>query len=70
MDEQVYVKCSSHRARDKLFRLLGDKPKGYWSFDHGNHYGIFLIPADKLESAREITGVTKLRNTEGLMKCW
>lgn len=64
----VLVKCNSHRSREKLKYLLGFSPKGYYS-SYSRHH-VYEIPADKLESALEITGVTKSRKIYQIHPTW
>jgi len=64
----VLVRVSSHRSRERLFRLLGSEPDAFYSFrDSGNFYA---IPAERLDEARKIAGVTKARPKGELLRCW
>lgn len=66
------VKCHSHRARHKLFALLGDANReALYSFhrDVGTG-GAYRIPAEFEERAKAITGVTGMREGDDLHKCW
>lgn len=65
----VFVRCKSHRDRKKLFSLLGYAPQGYWSWDDYATGGFYLIPEDKLEAARKIRGVCRVRKTGDLREC-
>jgi hypothetical protein len=64
----IPVKCGSHRARQKLERLLGYAPKEYYSFYARNH--VYEVPADKLTEALAIKGVTKSRKIYKLSQAW
>ena len=67
----VFVKCGSHRAREKLTRLLGGgEHKSYYSWDHPSKGGYYKIPVDKLAEARKIPGVSKSKNQDDLALCW
>lgn len=75
---KVFVRCNSHRSREKLTRLLGYYPPEYYCLLPSNKPGclfnaphFWLIPADKLEKAKEITGITKARINPDwkLMEC-
>jgi len=65
---KVLVKCGSHRARHKLERLLGYTPQAYYSFYARNH--AYEVPADKLDSALAIKGVTKSRKMYKIFPTW
>lgn len=69
MSETVFVRVRSHRATDRLKRLL-DVPKLDWHFNMWEGNSFALIPADKLQDAREIPGVTLARPKHELMRCW
>jgi hypothetical protein len=67
----VFVKCASHRARDRLTRLMGGQPmQCYWSWHHPAKGGYFLIPESKLAEARKIPGVTRSSHQDDLALCW
>ncbi len=73
VNEMVFVRCASHRARNKLTGMLRDI-EAYYPIDFNvkKKKGTYLIPANELKRARGITGVTKCRdqnrNNYGL--CW
>jgi hypothetical protein len=68
---KVFVKCGSHRARDRLTMLLDvEKMPCYWSFRHPAKGGYFKIPEERLAEARKIPGVTKATNPQELSPCW
>lgn len=66
------VKCGSHRAREKMLRLVGrDNAQALFSMrrDTGTG-GVYRIPAELAPAAKQITGVTGFRDGEDLLKCW
>lgn len=67
--ESVIVRVGSHRARHKLYALLGvSELQWYYNFEDGNNFA--AIPTDCLAEARTITGVTLARPKGKLFKCW
>jgi hypothetical protein len=69
MSDEVFVRTKSHRARHKLDALLGYHPPYYWTWEDGGEFA--KIPADKLDEARKIKGITKARKKpEDLCACW
>lgn len=56
MSEIAIVRVKSHRAMDKLVRLLGYSPVYYWSMlsDH-----VYEVPKDLLPEILKIKGITK-----------
>lgn len=65
----VYVRCASHRARNRLSAYRVDDHE-FWHWDRPNLYGICLIDESDLAEARKIPGVTKCREQTGWNKCW
>ena len=68
----IFVLCNSHRARDKLFRLIGRRD-GYYVADLSSrlhHRGIYAVTQSELDQARSIKGIRKLRDSSKLAKCW
>lgn len=66
------VAASSHRGRQKLYRLV-EPIESLYSLERGQSFakgGIFRIPAGYLNEARAITGITKTRDGDDLMRCW
>lgn len=70
--DRVLVKCGSHRARNKLFALLGDaESEALYSLQRETgHGGAYRIPAEFADAAKAITGVSGLRDGDDLHKCW
>lgn len=73
----MFIKFSSHRARDNCLRALGRKgdQSYYISFtskrSEMHHQGIYDIPKEELEKIKDIKGWTRLRGPfDDLMKCW
>lgn len=70
-EPSVFVRCSSHRARERLIRLIGKGPQqSYFRWEDTASRGIYLIPTSLLAEARQISGITKLRKTDGVRRCW
>lgn len=68
-EDAVFVRVRSHRASDKLKRLLNvEKLDWYFNFWDGNNF--VRIPADRLNDARQIKGITLARPTHHLHQCW
>ena len=68
----VWVKCSSHRARDKMLRALTDENKcSYYSLHRDTGKGTYHLTYDEYALVKDITGISKLRGPfDDLMKCW
>ena len=64
----VLVRLSSHRAADRLERLLGVKRLD-WHFTWGNGGTFALIPSDRLAEARKIPSVTLARPKGKVYRC-
>lgn len=58
-DDVVWVNCSSHRAHDKIARVLGEKPADFFIMPSFRHY--LRVPAGFADQVRTITGVRVLR---------
>lgn len=66
------VKCYSHRAREKMLRLVGrENAQTLYSLrrDVGTG-GVYRIPAELAPAAKQITGVTGFRDGPDLHPCW
>lgn len=70
--ETAIVQCGSHRARRKLFNLVGEEnAEAFYSFDRGaGTGGIYRIPREHVAEAKAITGVSGFRDGDDLMRCW
>lgn len=71
MSDELYVRCKSHRSREKVFRVLG-KLTCYYSFqrDAGTG-GCYKVSPSQYEQIKGITGVSKLRGPyDDILKCW
>lgn len=64
---QTMVRTSSHRSRNRLARLLGERPPYYWTMAAGGCFA--LIPTDRLDEAERIPGITKPRQDANYGKC-
>lgn len=67
MPETAFVRVASHRATDKLNRLLGYYPQCYRRWRKRGYY--YEIPADQLAAALAITGIFKSRRTAEHFAC-
>lgn len=72
MNETVLIKAGSHRARHKLFALVGkENTEALFSMRREvGHGGAFRIPKRFEIEAKEITGISGLRDGDDLLKCW
>lgn len=79
-EKTCFVRCASHRARERLARMLGYKPPEFYKLTFGGRgeFGIgsihvYQIPESKLEAARKIPGVTRSRDQDtgpdGFSRC-
>lgn len=68
--EGTLVRVSSHRARQKLERLLGFAPQSYFNLSRGNDF--YYVPTDRAAEVLAITGIKPAREVKGkrLMKSW
>lgn len=66
-----FARCSSHRARHRLFRALRRIPNAYWSPQRPCLHGIYEITDAERETVKGVKGVTVIRgDTSDLMRCW
>lgn len=61
------VRCYSHRSREKMERVLGYKPREFYSFFKKGHR--WEVPIDKLPTVLGIKGIKKSRWSDDLMEC-
>lgn len=77
----IYLKTSSHRAREKLVRFLGRKPDAYYTWPLGGV--LVLVTAEELARLQTeehwslkrkyplgIAGLTRYRGKEEPARCW
>jgi len=66
------VKCGSHRAREKMLRLMPDERDAvaFYSFHRETGKGVYRIPANLAASAKSIVGVSGFRDGPDLHPCW
>ena len=73
-DDEVFLRCASHRACERLFRTLGRKPQAFYRFDPPiAGKGVYLVSRMEAEqiAQKPIKGVTWFRgSTDALRKCW
>lgn len=60
------VKVGSHRAREKLARLLGYLPPGYYSWRREGEW--YEVPHDTLAEALAIKGITRAKRKSDLKR--
>jgi hypothetical protein len=65
----TFVRVRSHRAADRLRRLLGVSRLD-WHFNMWEGNEFVLIPAERVTEARKIPGVTVARTRRELHRCW
>jgi hypothetical protein len=70
MTEKTLVRCASHRARQKLFRLLPEEPQGFYSWQTRATGGFYEIPSNRVPDALKITGITKASSKFKYSQCW
>jgi hypothetical protein len=70
MSNTVFVRLGSHRASDKLTRVLGQAPQTYFSRYHPGNLAEIL--ADRLTDALQIRGIARanVRDPERWHRCW
>jgi hypothetical protein len=63
------VRCQSHRARERLFRLVGEENcEGVFSMFRNTNYGAYRIPAEQASAAKALSGVSGMREGDDLMR--
>jgi hypothetical protein len=55
----ILVRVNSHRARERLYRLLGKPARGYFSFRFKGEFR--EVPESKIVEALKIKGISKTR---------
>ncbi len=65
----VILRTKSHRARERLDRIIGRHPQYYWTWEDG---GCFAeVTAAEYHAVRNIKGISKARLPhESLRRCW
>ncbi|MCI1192596.1 hypothetical protein MOJ79_12150 [Calidifontimicrobium sp. SYSU G02091] len=66
--DRVLVRCESHRARKRLFGLIGRRPRGWVSFCRHLDKRVFEVPADRLDDALQINGMRRARWSNDLTR--
>ncbi len=67
---KTLLRCASHRARQKLFALLTEKPQGYFSMKTHATGGFYEVPSEIVPRALEITGITRASKRYKYFQCW
>ncbi len=63
------VRCTSHRARARLFRAIHREPQGYWHWEKPSRYGVYGVSADELPAARAVKGVSRVHGDASEWLC-
>ncbi len=68
----IFVRCHSHRARRRLLSALDRDPQAYWTAHRLNHRGIYRVDVGELQTARDIVGITRVRDPDqyDFTACW
>lgn len=70
-DATVLIKCGSHRAREKMLKLVGKhNAEALCSMYRETAKGVYRIPAAHAQAAKAITGVSGFRDGDDLQRCW
>lgn len=64
----TFVRVHSHRAMDRVVRLLGFKPQEYFSFYRPGRSWL-EVPTVRLAEVLAIKGITKSKWRDDLRKC-
>ena len=69
-DGMALLKVSSHRAREKLEKLLGRQPQCYYSFHREGYW--YAVTPEELEKVKraKIKCITQSDWKDDLLKCW
>lgn len=68
-EHTTLVRCASHRARDKLFRITG-RIHGWFSWDTACTGGFYPVPDTHLPEALRITGCSRASSRFTYQPCW
>jgi hypothetical protein len=66
----ILIKCGSHRARDKIFSIIGKK-KELCLFERSVGHGTFKVTKSEYEKVinAKIKGVSKMKDGDDLFPC-
>lgn len=64
-----YVICTSHRSREKVYRLVGEQNTTEF-YQFGKEYNLTEIPSQHFDEALQIKGVRKGKFDAKWLKCW
>jgi hypothetical protein len=68
--ETVLIRVGSHRARRKMFDLIGrDVCRAFFSWERHCAGGFYRIPERDLQRVLSITGITKARDRGDMHRC-
>ena len=69
MSTEIVLRTKSHRARERLGRIIGRRPDYYWTWEDGGCFAV--VTAQEYEAVRSTKGITRARVArEELRKCW
>lgn len=71
----IYIRFSSHRARDYGLRAIDRKPQAYWSLTRNTHpggvYAVTEAEAEQMRAYSDHARFTRLRGPyDDLRECW
>jgi len=69
-DDKALLKINSHRAREKLERLLGYLPQCYFSFYRKGEFREVTLKELGLVKDAKIKGITQSHWSDDLLKSW
>ena len=56
---EIMIRCASHRARKKLFRLRAEPFESYFSFETFSTGGFYPVPIELVSQALAITSCSR-----------
>lgn len=68
----IYLRCQSHRARERLLSRLDDKPQAVFSVYRDFVYGVYAVDEAEWNQVKPVKGVSKIRHPERyrFTRCW
>ena len=67
----MIIRIGSHRAWDKVERVLGYRPHGLYNMEYPGSYGLCDVTEDEFSKINHIKMVKKSRvKKEELYRCW
>lgn len=65
----ILMRCDSHRARERAFRLIPPRI-GLWSVRRSTARGVYEVSAAEFELVRAIPGIGRFRAGPDLLRTW